>query len=367
MILDECRDFIARYVHATDEQLDAMTLTAAATHAVRYGVTFPRTLFTSDEPDSGKTLAMTVTLALCANPVDVSGTSYAFQSALMEASNTPEQPTPTLYLDEVSDVFGQSGLSGSRHPVAEILRKGYKHGATRSASVNRVRTEYSIFTPFLMTGLRAAVPRDIRTRCVVFTMSAGVPQAYYDVREAEPYGDALQHALAASVRRNRDAVSTFRARGLHPKLVKRRLEIWEPLLATAYAVGGRPWLARALRAFAALALDESDSVPLTPVQTIAQDCAGVAEQSGADFIGGMALVDELRRIDRPLYAGRSDASLACLIRDALPCSSEQRRVDGQPLRGYPSHALTDAWSAVRPHDDSTPEPDAPAEHNPFEC
>lgn len=350
-ILDESYSFLADHIAATDDQLVTMTLHAAATHAIRYGVTFPRLLFTSLAPESGKTHAMLINASLCANPSDASGTSYAFQNGLLEASNEPEKPVPTLYLDEVSDVFGQSGTAGSKHPVAEILRKGYKRGATRSASVNRVKTEYSVFTPFMMAGLRTAVPRDIRTRCIVITMEPGRPRRYYDVRESEPYAAALAAALSSTVKSHRRDIERFRGRGLHPKLVNRKLEIWEPLLAVAYALGGQQWLTKAVRAFAAIALDESDAVPLTPRQTVTRDCAAIASQmapDGSPFITSGQLSDELLRSDDALYSGRTEHSVACLIRDAVDVKSGRLRIDGVPTRAYRRADLIAAWEAIKP-------------------
>jgi hypothetical protein len=363
-VLDECAAFLGDYIAASPEQIDAQTLVAAATHAIRYGVTFPRVLYTSREPSSGKTHAMMTTVSLCSNPMDCSGTSYAFQSGLMEAENTPEAPPVTLYLDEISDVTGQSGLRGANSPVTEILRKGYKRGATRSASVNRVKVEYSIFTPFLMTGLRTAVPADIRTRCIVLTMVPATPRKYFDVRESEPYAKGLQLALSGAVKLHRDDIERFRARGLHHGLTDRRLEIWEPLLAVAYALGGQRWLNRAVRAFAAIAMDEADAIPLTPRQEVLRDIAAIAEDTGDAFVGGLHLVDELRRVGSPLYDGRSDASLARLVSDSVPFPTEQRRTDAGRVRGYPTASLTALWEA---ENTAAPVPDVtvPDDDNPF--
>jgi hypothetical protein len=363
-VLDECAEFLGDYIAASPEQIDAQALVAAATHAIRYGVTFPRVLYTSREPSSGKTHAMMTTVSLCSNPMDCSGTSYAFQSGLMEAENTPEAPPVTLYLDEISDVTGQSGLRGANSPVTEILRKGYKRGATRSASVNRVKVEYSIFTPFLMTGLRTAVPADIRTRCIVLTMVPATPRKYFDVRESEPYAKGLQLALSGAVKLHREDIASFRARGMHPKLTARKLELWEPLLAVAYALGGQPWLNRALRAFTAVALDESDQVPLTPRQTVIRDVAAIAAATGDAFVGGLYLTDELARIDSPLYDGRSGASLARLVSDAVPFPTEQRRTENGRVRGYAVAALVALWGAENVSQDA---PDAmlPDDANPF--
>ena len=372
-VLDETAEFVAKHVACTPAQSDVMTLYAAATHALKAFPTFGRMLFAGETEACGKTVAMTVTAALAANPLDASGTPYALQSALAAASNAPEQLTPTLYYDEISGVFGRSGLASSRDPIAEILRKGYKQGSTRAWSVNRTSEQYSIYTPFLMAGLRNAVPRDIRTRCIVVIMRAGTPGAYFDTREAEPEASALAACLGQAAASRITEIAAFRARGIHPKLRDRHLEVWESLFAVAYVLGGQEWLNRCLAAFRELALAGSAQVTLTPRQQVIRDAAEVTAASerkyvledGSEFMGGLILLDEMRRVDNPRYRGRSEASLGQLIADALPMGTVQLTVgDGRRVRGYYADDIAAAWARVRPEDPEDAE--IPDEVNPFE-
>lgn len=365
-ILDEVAEFIEMHISASSQQVDAMTLYAAATHALPAFPAFGRMLFVSDSEASGKTMAMMITAMLSAKPLDASGTSYALQSALAAAANAPEKPAPTLYLDEISDVFGRSGLNASRNPVAEILRKGYKKGATRAWSVNRTPENYPIFTPFLMTGLKNAVPRDIRSRSIVITMKPGTPRRYFDTREAEP--DALEHseALGNAVRTCIPDIAGFRGRGMHPQLKDRKLEVWEPLFAVAVILGGQEWANRCLAAFKELALSESDTIVLTPRQRTIRDVAQVTRTAfaGEEFVGGLALVDELRRRDDPRYQERTPSGLALLVSDALPMNTVQKTVKGRRIRGYYAADIMTAWDKIRPDDPDDVE--IPEEANPFE-
>jgi hypothetical protein len=366
-ILDDCLAFVSDHVAATASQHVAMVAYAAATHSMREHVSMGRLLFTSKDPASGKTLALKVTAALSSAPLSAKGTSYALSSALAAATNELERPVPTLYRDEISDIFGRSGLNGSGNPLASILREGYKKGASDSWSVNRTAEYYSIFVPFILAGLRTAVPQDIRSRCIVVEMTPGTPRRYFDVREAEPFAAVLQQALASEVKRHSVDIGAFRALGLHPKMTGRKLEVWEPLCAAAYAIGGPRWLSMVVSAFTELALDASDVRALTPSETVVRDVAAVAgayrERTGSEFAGGLMLADELRHLGGPLYEGRSDASLACLVRDCVPLDSEQRRGDGGKVRGYPVAALLGAWDAMRPAPAEDMEP--AEEDNPF--
>lgn len=372
-VLDETASFVQDHIAADQARTDAMVLYAAATHALTAFPTFGRMLFTSEHEASGKTMGMAVTAALCANPLDASGTSYALTSALAAAGNTPDQPAPTLYYDEISSVFGKSGLAASRNPIADILRKGYKQGATSQWSVNRVNEKFSIFTPFLMTGLRVAVPRDIRSRCIPVVMEPGTPRKYFDARTAEPEAQALAACLAQAAGKRLADIAAFRARGIHPKLKDRKLEVWEGLFAVAYVLGGQEWLNRCLAAFKELSLAESDQVVLTPRQQTIKDIAAVTRDSsrkyvladGTAFMGGLVLIDELKRVDNPRYLGRSEASIGQLVSDALPMNSVQvATVEGKRVRGYYADDIAAAWDKIRPEDPDDAE--IPEEANPFE-
>ena len=373
-ILDEAAEFIGDYVSATQAQTDAMLLYAAATHALTAFPAFGRMLFTSLSEESGKTRAMEITAALCANPQDGSGTPYALQSELAAAANEPEKPMPSFYYDEIGSVYGDSGLlKGSNKTLDDVLKKGYRNGATSSWSVNRTKQSFSIFCPFLVTGLRTSIPRDIRSRTIVIQMQHGSPRRYFDVREAQPHAKALAESLAAAVMARTTQLAEFRARGIHPRLRDRKLEVWEPLCAVAYILGGQRWLNRCITAFRDLALAQSDTVVLSPKQQVIRDAAEVTEASdrkhvledGSEFIGGLTLIDELHRLDNPLYQSRTDASLAQLISDALPMNTVQLTVsDGKRVRGYYAADILDAWDKIRPDDPEDAE--IPEEVNPFE-
>ena len=239
--------------------------------------------------------------------------------------------------------------------------------------MNRVNEKFSIFTPFLMTGLRVAVPRDIRSRCIPIVMEPGTPRKYFDARTAEPEAEALAACLAQAAGKRLADIAAFRARGIHPKLKDRKLEVWEGLFAVAYVLGGQEWLNRCLAAFKELSLAESDQVVLTPRQQTIKDIARVTENcdrkyvlaDGTAFMGGLVLIDELKRVDNPRYLGRSEASIGQLVSDALPMNSVQvTTVEGKRVRGYYADDIEAAWDKIRPEDPDDAE--IPEEANPFE-
>jgi Protein of unknown function (DUF3631) len=353
-VLDETAEFVARYVVCTQAQADVMTLFPAAANALAAFPAFGEVLFTANTEQAGKTTGMAVTAALCANPVNAKGTVPALQSELAAASNEPEKPAPVLYYDEIGGLYGASGLNrGGNWVLDDVLRDGYKNGATRKWSVNRSAQEFSIHVPVLMTGRGTSLPRDIRTRTIVIRLEPATPKAYFDMREAEPEARALAACLAQAVSTRIQDIAAFRARGIHPQLAGRKLEVWEPLFAVAYILGGQEWLNRCLAAFRELAIAESEQVVLTPRQQVLRDAAQVldgplADMAATGFVGGLALADEMRRLGNLLYASRSEAGMAKLISEAMSVPTTQKRVGGKPVRGYFAFQITEAWEAVRP-------------------
>lgn len=369
-MLSESARYLGSYIYATPRQIDTLALIAAVTPVAEPStlVSVPRVLITAREPEAGKTHTMKTTASLCYNPLDTTGTWYGVQSGIAEAAQAGGQ-CPTFYRDEISGVFGDNGL-GSRAPqLADIIRQGYLSDAKLAWSVNRQRVEFSSFSVFLMTGLRVAVPSDVRTRCIVINMTPGEPPQYYDLRDARSRAAKLNKSLGRAVRGNRDFIRDFRVRSIgHPKLVKRRGEVWEPLFAVAAAAsaqaGNDEWLRRALTAFLEVALDENDEMTLSPDQEIIRDVAQATEVielrawHGEEFAGGKVLREALREMDPDAYGLLSDDVLGARMRDALTnpdgsrLGSIQVRFGSKLVRGYLVNDLLAAWDAIRPVDAS---------------
>jgi hypothetical protein len=376
--LSEIARFIARYVDAPPQYIDAMTLIAAQSHALDDLVTTCRVLFTAEVPQSGKTEAMMLLATLCEDAYDTDTTPYALTSTLAANANSGINHAPTLYYDDISKLFGEGGTRGLGNPIYKILAKGYKKRSKSAWSVDRSRQEFSIYSTFLMSGLKTAVPKDIRTRSIVFQMAPGRPRSYFDERTAAPEADQLRDVLHRWVRGQSDVIRAFRARGLHPKLEGRRLEIWEGPFAAAYAASlqeGTPeWLNRCMAAFMELALDEADMLPLTPAQEVLRDLAWAVEHrfAGQRFIGGRALAEELQRCAGEVpgggerYEDVTTHAVACIVRDALPFPSKQVRrpeYGGSPVRGYFAGDILAEWDKIRPG--YTLDVEIPEEDDPF--
>lgn len=365
MLLDEAYTGVREFLSVTPAQATAITLYAAATHAHKSFPAFPRMFFGAATPESGKTAGMLVTAYLSSNPVDAAGSSYALTSKLAQAHNSPEQPSPTLYRDEISDVYGKAGLNtASKDPISDVLRRGYKRGAVTSWSVNRVAEDIGIYLPVIVAGLGTALPADIRSRCVVVTMRRGRPELDLDSDGSEERLRRTGAALGAEVRAHAPLMVGFTCEGIVPKLTGRAHQVWRPLIAVATFLGGSRWRAKALAAFAELT-GAAASVCLSADQQTLKDLTeiiGGLELRTDGFIGGLSLAEELSTYDR--FEGRTTLSVARDIARAMPVEPVQKRVPHMGVvRGYHVKDIIAAWEAMKP---AEPEEIAAREEiNPF--
>lgn len=366
-ILDKIERHIDMYLDAGQAHRDVMVLFAAATYAVRVCATFPRLLFVSDEEQSGKTLSMDITGNLSSNPQDADGTSGDFLAILEEAANSADKLIPTLKYDELSMLLGRDGQRGTgNNPVARVMRRGYKRGAKLGKWRNGVSEKYSIFGPFIGTGLRTCVPKDIRSRCVVVHCYQGIARQNYDVRDAEQDTLKWGRSLRKEVTDHMKEIAEFRVTRLGiPELASRKGEVWEVLLGVGLALGGARWLNRGIAAFRELALTQLQAPELDPGQELLQMAAELAPGMAVNgAVRSNQLADEMRR--SPRYDGRSLAAMAALLSKQMPVIVHQRRMRGFdiPQKCYYLTDILAAWEQVKPVPPEDMEP--PEEENPFD-
>jgi Protein of unknown function (DUF3631) len=332
--LDEARKFGSYFIDTSDTVLDVMACAEAMSWTLESFYTVPRLLFHGDEPQCGKTEAESMVLRLSRNPWTVN--QQTTRDSVRSKFDVPDPSMrPTIGIQDVSMIFGLSGRQGAGHPVNVNLREGYKTGEKTSISRNGSAVDIPLFCFAVMAGLKNAVPADIRTRCICIRMRAGHPRMQYVGVEHDPMADKLGLALGSWVRQYADDLKTFRARGIHPKLTGRLRECWEPIFAIAHTAGGT-WPRRILAAFLDLAIDQAEMPPLTPEQTILRDMQRAAHVIGGDRVGGIALIEEMRRFGEPLYVPLSNIALSMFMSEAMyPIEPYQFRLPGgKPVRGY---------------------------------
>jgi hypothetical protein len=353
-LLDEIRTWFEAHVVAGESQVTALILLPAAAWAGGTAGAFPTMprALVRGPAESGKTTAMNVSVALGPNATDADGTYADLKAALAEAANTPEDSLRFFYYDEIGENYGDDGQNrGGNKTLDKLLRKGYKRNATDGRSRNGVSRKFSIFFPVIMTGRDISVPVDIRSRTIVIPVTSGDPERYFDVRESEGEAEEYSKALGVAVREHLEELKAFRARGYHPKLTQRKLEVWEPLFAVAKILGGQRWLNMCLSAFLELAL-ASEQVALTPRQRVLRDLTEVLDKvmfllpNGRGFAGGEALADELKHYDPERYG---DLGMTQVIaRSMRPVEPRQVRVGETRTRGYYVSDIRDTWEEIKP-------------------
>lgn len=354
VLLDQVYDLISRYVSATPAQIVTMMAYAMGTYVTPLFPAYGRMVWTSDgsqsKGEAGKSTAMKLIAALSCNPMDIDGSRDSVRSALAGAAEESESGIPTLYIDELTAITGESGLNGAQHPILKIWKKGFESGETESWSVNRTRRTFSISTPILGTGVGTVLTGQARSRTFMIHMVPGKPEEEFSTRSGKPKALEWAKVIKAAVTAKSVEIATFRAGMLHPKLTGRRLDLWEPLLAVLHALGGQEWLNRGLDAFREVALG-GEALVLSPVQRILRDAAELGPEVSVEtnlgaFVPGRLLRDELRRT-RP-YSEQEPVEVSKDLVAAMGAEGTQKRTQIGVVRGYYLKDILSAWAAVRP-------------------
>jgi hypothetical protein len=343
-ILDDAVTFAKTVLYAGDEQVDALVLACAVSHTIGSFTTLPRLLATAPEKESGKSTLLNLVAMLGSNPWDPDPTSFALRSRF----NAREKPL--VIVDEISDIYGRSGLRSGSKDLNTILKKGYQKNASLSLSVDRVNTEVSCFCMAAMAGLRTAVPDDVWSRCIVWKM------------KPVPFGirllDSLDEATSA-IGRNRgerihqwarqnehDIKVAFRdMRAPHKRMRSRLRQIWGPLYAVALIAGG-DWPSRCLAAFQSMALDASDEPVLTEIQMILRDAAECFAVSGTDRLFARTIKDHLRsKTEVEIYESLPDRVLGQLMAKALG-PAQAMTLGSERAQGYHARTVLAAWKRL---------------------
>lgn len=325
--LDELRDFVSETLYLKPEQMDAVTLAIAASHAADAFITIPRVLVTAEHPQSGKSTLLDVAMMTSGNPLDGAGTAPGLTAAFI--NNDGRQPL-TLVRDEISQIFNRNGLGGQKHPLYDPLVRGYRKSATHLFSSGHTANLVSIYSMAWLAGLGVACPADLRSRSIHIKMQPKPESMILRPTGAEDtlalgkvYQEALHRWTRAQFSFLKDYARNTPLHRIHPKLSNRRAEIWCSLFAVAAMAGGS-WPARCLMAFEALALDESDRPVVTPLQQVLLDMADVFRVSGsAKFLPVKVLYDGLLSMPHAgeLYDQVSAKTLVDLMQRAVGCDS----------------------------------------------
>jgi hypothetical protein len=243
VLLDDVRAFIRRFVVLDDQQADAVTLWAAATHAFDAFACTPYVAISSAEKRSGKSLLLEVLELLVRDPLPTANISDAALFRVID------ERQPTLLIDEIDAVFGKKARE--REELRGILNAGYRRGATthRMGGSNRTKLQtFSVYCPKAFAGIGDCLPDTIADRSIPIRLkrrTRNEPVERFRLRVVEPEGHALRDRVGDWLEPNRDYLADLWPK-LPDELDDRAQDVWEPLLAVA-EVGGWSDCARAAR------------------------------------------------------------------------------------------------------------------------
>ena len=354
-ILDEVYAFLGRFVCYPSEPAHvAHTLWTAHTHLMDAWESTPRIAFLSPEPGSGKTRALELTETVVPNPVEAINVSPAFLFRRM----ADPKGLPTILYDEVDTVFGPRAKENEE--LRGLLNAGHRRGAMCGRCVVKgwqIETEeFPAFCAVALAGL-GGLPDTVLTRSIVIRMQRRAP-----TERVEPYRRRI-HAPEGYALRNRLAVWAVEIRprlNTNPMMpdgiADRDADVWEALLAIAYAVGG-DWPARARVAAVTLvtsSMGDRGSLGVRLLADLRSIFGEAAKLATTELLDKLVALEESPWGDwkgKPL-----DARKLSFFLKPYGIGPKPLRIGRDVFKGYERSDLLDAWTRYLPPEDSLASP-----------
>lgn len=348
-LLDRVDAHLRRFVvFACTEQVHAVTLWVAHTHALEAAHSTPRLRVHAPTEECGKSRLLEVVAQLVA---EVESTESISPAALFRVV---EEYQPTILMDEVDTIFSGQATPEERE-LRALLNAGHRRGGTATRCVgqsNKVR-RFNVFAPVALSGVGGPgdLPRTLESRCINIGLRRRRAdehiQRFRPHQVAEAAGalrEELADALSARLSSLREAEPA-----LPEELSDRQQDCWEPLVAIADAAGGR-WPERARRAALHLSGQQQAADQAVTVRLLADLQAVWQEDEEALFTD--TLLERLRSLEEspwPTWYGRgfNARDLAKLLRP-FEVRSRTIRLGDTTRKGYRRDDLHDPWSRYLP-------------------
>jgi hypothetical protein len=342
--LDLVHGTLTRYVvFPCPQAADAVTLYAAATHAMPELEFAARLVLKSPVKRCGKSRLMDVLGQLMHKPLITSDISAA---ALVRSVS--EDDPPTIMLDEADAIFGKAlkGDEKAEH-LRGILNAGFGRDRpyTRWDITTRGLEDCPTFAMAVLAGI-GSMPDTIEDRAVVLTMRRKAPgetaskfRLRRDKAKVKKVGDRLAAWAGPRAKELGDAEPKM-PEGLND----RAEDVWEALLAIADAAGGT-WPARARKAARVLS-DEAEEDAADSMRLLADLRDAFGQQ---DKLWTQVILDKLHRIPEAGWGDwyghpLKDRELARLLK---PYGVRPRpvKIDGDVKRGYYREQFAKEWDS----------------------
>lgn len=334
----------------TDEQLDAVTLWVAHTHAVDGAHQTPYLNVTSAEKQCGKSRLLEVLTLIGSKTVLTANQSVAAVYRLIDKLGTP-----TLLMDEVDAIWTARGDEN------EALRGIINAGNVRGVTVHRCEnfTEvvlYRVFCPKVLAGI-GRLPDTIADRSVPIRMQRktrdeGVER--FRRRRVEPDAKRLRGRLEEWARTAVEALFAADP-DLPDQLSDRQQDAVEPLLAIAN-LAGPEWGERAAISLVALLASGAEDIEESLPRRCLSDCRDVFDSRARDGkLFSAWLVTCLRDLQESPWPERDLTAhgLGFLLR-RYGIRSKKIRIGDDTFQGYRCEQFEDAWRRYLPERHSEP-------------
>lgn len=342
-VLEEVKNFIARFLVLRHEQLDALALWVVHTHCFEAAETTPYLHITSAEKRSGKTRLLELLSLLVAQPWFTSQTTTPVLVRKIEAE------MPTLLLDESDTAF--RGNREYAETLRGILNAGFRRGgvASRCEGQGAAMTyrDFSVYSPKAIAGI-GHLPDTVADRSIRIELRRRAPHENverFHLRSAQLEADPIRDRLCRLADRILPRLRAHRP-ALPEDLDDRAQDVWEPLLAIA-ELAGEDWTRRAHRAARQLSgwkvRSETESRGVRLLRDL-RTVFGSRQQLSTN-----ELLDELWRLEEAPWANKelNAERLAGILR-RYGIRSRQWRDGQRRVRGYWRADCEDAWARYLP-------------------
>jgi Protein of unknown function (DUF3631) len=275
-ILTSLTTFIRRYVVINTDQVVAIALWVAHTHAIDAADCTPYLQITSATKRAGKTRLLETLEPVVARPWLTGRTSAAALVRKVDAE------TPTLLLDESDAAFKSE--KEYAEALRGILNTGYRRSGKSTVCIgqgaNITAKGFRTFSAKALAGI-GELPDTIADRCIAIQLRRRTTDEPFDRwrerdghQQAAPFHEQLSAWAALATEILRDARPN-----LPSSLGDRQADVWEPLIAIA-DLAGAEWSHRARHAAIALAGSAEDTdihiELLTDIRDIIADYTGTS-------------------------------------------------------------------------------------------
>lgn len=348
----EMLDFIEatyrRFIRTeSDHAYVALALHAAHTYAFDAARYTPYPLFSSPEPESGKTRGLEVAALVVHRPWMVTEPTAA------TLYRRVEKRCPTLLLDEYDSIFNKR----ENLDIRAVLNAGFKRDSyvPRCVGPNQEVVDFAVFCPKMMAGL-GRTSDSVESRAIPIRMQRRLPDEHVDDFDEEVEAEATEW-VRSGLQRWADAnvEALKRKRPVAPKaLSDRQRDVWRPLLSIADLAGGE-WPAKARAAAVALhKRARADASEGTLLLAHIRDAFGLADKLATKAMIE-ALVDRedgpwavwwARAVNDENFQGPA-SRLAKMLRP-YGVLGKVIRIDDRTHRGYDRADFEHAWKRYLP-------------------